>query len=43
MSKIKISPTKIKYRRLTQKTKEVKNYIYHLKTKVTKAQTEKQT
>ena len=28
------SPTKIKYNRLTQWTKEIKNYIYHLRTKL---------
>ena len=33
------SPTRIKYNRLTQRTKETKNYIYPLKTKLTKAQT----
>ena len=33
---------RIKNRRLTQQTKEVKNYIYQLRAKVTKAQTEKQ-
>ena len=33
-------PTKIKYNRLTQRTKETKNYIYHLRIKLTKAQTE---
>ena len=32
-------PTKTKYSRLTQQTKEVKNYIYQLRTKLTKAQT----
>ena len=36
------SPTKIKYSRLTQQTKEIKNYIYQLRTKLTNAQTEKQ-
>ena len=36
------SPTKVKYNRLTQRTKEIKNYIYQLKTKLTKAQTGKQ-
>ena len=36
-------PTKIKYSRLTQqKKKEVKSYIYQLRTKLTKAQTGKQ-
>ena len=35
-------PTKIKYNRLTQWTKEIKNYIYQLRTKLTKAQTGKQ-
>ena len=33
------SPTKIKYSRLTQQTKEIKNYVYQLRTK---AQTGKQ-
>ena len=28
------SPTKIKYSRLTQQTKEIKNYIYQLRTKL---------
>ena len=28
------SPTKIRYSRLTQKTKEIKNYIYQLRTKL---------
>ena len=36
------SPPKIKYGRLTQRTKEIKNYIYQLRTKLTKAQTGKQ-
>ena len=36
------SPTKIKYSRLTWRTKEIKNYIYQLRTKLTKAQTGKQ-
>ena len=36
------SPTKIKYSRLTQQTKEMKDYIYQLKAKLTKAQTGKQ-
>ena len=36
------SPTKIKYSRLTQRTKEITNYIYQLRTKVTKGKTEKQ-
>ena len=35
-------PTKIKYNRLTQQTKEIKNYIYQLRTKQIKAQTGKQ-
>ena len=30
------SPTKIKYRRVTQQTKEIKNYVYQLRTKLTK-------
>ena len=33
------SPTKINYNRLTQQTKEIKNYIYQLRTELTKAQT----
>jgi len=33
---------KIKYNRLTRKTKEIKNYIYQLRTKLTKAQNGKQ-
>ena len=32
------SPTKIKYNRLTQQRKEIKNYVYQLRTKLTKAQ-----
>jgi len=36
------SPNKIKYSRFTQETKEVKNYIYQLRTKPTKTQTGKQ-
>ena len=36
------SPTKIKYSRLTWQTKEIKNYIYQLRTKLTKAKTGKQ-
>ena len=36
------NPAKIKYSRLTQKTKEIKNYIYQLRTKLTKVQTGKQ-
>ena len=36
------SPAKIKYSRLTWQTKEIKNYIYQLRTKLTKAQTRKQ-
>ena len=36
------SPTKIKYSRLTQQTKETKNYTYQFRTKLTKAQTAKQ-
>ena len=31
------SPTKIKYNRLTQQTKKIKNYIYQLRTKLNKA------
>ena len=37
------SPTKIKYNRLTWQTKEIKNYIYQLRTKLTKTQTGKKT
>ena len=36
------SPTKTKCNRLTQQTKETKNDIHQLRTKLTKAQTEKQ-
>ena len=36
------SPTEIKYSRSTQQTKEIKSYIYQLRTKLTKAQTRKQ-
>ena len=36
------SPRKIKVCRLTQQTKKVKNYIYQLRTKLTEAQTGKQ-
>ena len=36
------SPTKIKYSRLILQTKEIKNYIYQLRTKLTKAQTGEQ-
>ena len=36
------SPTKIKYSRLIQQTEEIKNYIYQLRTKLTKEQTGKQ-
>ena len=36
------SPTKIKYNRLTQQTKETKNDIHQLRTKLTKAQNGKQ-
>ena len=37
------SPAKIKYSRLTWQTKEIKNYIYQLRTKLlTKAKTGKQ-
>ena len=35
------SPTKIMYSRLTQRTKEIKNYINQLRTKLTKAQSGK--
>ena len=37
------SSTKIKYSRLTRRTKEIKNYIYQLRTKLTKTQTRKHT
>jgi len=37
------SPTKIKYSRLTQWTKEIKNYIYQLRIQLTKAQMENKT
>ena len=36
------NPTKIKYNRMTRWTKEIKNYFYLLRTKLTKAQTRKQ-
>ena len=36
------SPRKIKYNRLTWRTKKTKNYIYQLRTKLTKAQAGKQ-
>ena len=36
------TPAKIKYSILTQQTKEIKTYIYRLRTKLTKAQTGKQ-
>ena len=36
------SPTKIKYNRLTWRTKEIKNFIYQLRSKLTEAQTGKQ-
>ena len=36
------SPTKIKYSRFIWQTKEIKNYIYQLRIKLTKAQTQKQ-
>ena len=36
------SPTKINYNRQTWQTKQAKNYIYQLRTKLTKAQTGKQ-
>ena len=35
------SPTKTKYNRLTQWTKEIKNHIYELRTKLTKEQSQK--
>ena len=37
MSKVKA--VQQKYSRLIQRTKEIKNYIYQLRTKLTKAQT----
>ena len=40
MSKVKA--VQQKYSRLTQQTKEIKNYIYQLRTKLTEAQTGKQ-
>ena len=36
------SPTKIKYSRLTQWTKEIKYHIYQLRLELSKAQTRKQ-
>ena len=36
------SPTKVKYSRLIRQTKDIKNYIYQLRTKLPKAQTGKQ-
>ena len=36
------SPTKIKNNRLTWRTKEIKNYIYQFRTKLTKAESENQ-
>ena len=36
------NPTKIKYNILTRRTKKTKNYIYQLRTSLTKAQTGKQ-
>ena len=36
------NPTKIKYGRLAWQTKEIKNYIYQLRTKLTLAQIGKQ-
>ena len=41
MSKVKT--VQQKYNRLTQWTKEIKNYIYKLRTKLSKTQTGKQT
>ena len=41
LKQIQNSPAKIKYNRLTQKTKATKNYIY-TRTKLVKAQTGKQ-
>ena len=42
ISKVKTVQKKVKHSRLTQGTKEIKNYIYQLRTKLTKAQTGKQ-
>ena len=42
MSKVKTVQQKKKYGRLTQQTKKMKDYIYQLRTKLTKAQTGKQ-
>ena len=39
----KNNPIKINYNRLTQQTKEIKSYIYQLRTKLTKAQVENKT
>ena len=36
------SPTKIKHSTMTWQRKEIKNYIYQLRTKLTKAQAGKQ-
>ena len=41
MSKVKTVQQKKKYGRLTQQTKKMKDYIYQLRTKLTKAQTGK--
>ena len=38
----KNSPIKVKCSRLTQQTKKIKNHIYQLRKKLTKAQTVKQ-
>ena len=40
--KYRWAEAKTKYNRLTQQTKEIKNDIYQLRTKLTKAQTRKQ-
>ena len=43
ISKVKtVQKKKKKYSRLTQRTKEIKNYIYQLRTKLTKVETGKQ-
>ena len=42
LEKSQNSPKKINYSRLTWRTKEIKNDIYQLRTKVSKAQTGKQ-
>ena len=39
----KNSATKVRFRRVTWQTKEIRNYIYQLRTKLTKAQLENKT